>query len=173
MKQNYKEKLASINTFLFDIDGVLTDGTVWAFENELVRRFNAKDSFAMRFAIANGFRIFIITGGDSEVVRKTMLRLGCTDVILKAAHKAKAFDDLKEKYALQEENCLYVGDDLPDISLLKRVKVSVCPADAAVNVLKICDYQSLYNGGKGCVRDIIEQTMRVQGKWEIEEDYEW
>jgi len=170
---SYKEKLKNITTFLFDIDGVFTDGNVMVFENDYIRKFNSKDAFAVQLAVKKGFHVFIISGGSSESVRHIMNNLGCKEVVLKASNKWNSFLSLKEKHGVDENNCLYVGDDLPDIPLLKRVHVSACPLDAAIDVKQMCDYQSLYNGGAGVVRDVIEQVLRVQDKWNNDEEHEW
>jgi 3-deoxy-D-manno-octulosonate 8-phosphate phosphatase (KDO 8-P phosphatase) len=170
---SYKEKLHSIRTLIFDVDGVFTNGDIFVTETDYIRKFNAKDGYAVQLASKSGFEIFIITGGRSETMKEALLRLGCTDVILGAKNKLLAFQELKDKYQLDEHSCLYVGDDMPDISLLKTVFLSACPQDAAVDVKAICDYQSPYNGGHGCVRDIIEQTLRVQNKWDKNGNHEW
>lgn len=170
---SYKEKLKNIDTFIFDIDGVFTDGSILITETDYARKFNAKDGYAIQLASKSGFQIFIITGGRSETVRKAMLHLGCKDVILQARNKVASFNQLKEKYQLNEDTCLYLGDDMPDIGLLKKVYLSACPQDAAIDVKDICDYQSPYKGGEGCVRDVIEQTLRVQSKWDKDGNHEW
>ncbi|HRO76680.1 MAG TPA: HAD hydrolase family protein [Crocinitomicaceae bacterium] len=170
---SYKEKLNHIDTFLFDIDGVFTDGSVYVGDNEFVRKFNSKDSYAVQLAGKLGYKIFIITGSTSESVKNTMLHLGCTAVVLGAKNKVNSFQALKEQYNLDEKTCLYMGDDMPDLGLLKLVYLPTCPQDAAVDVKEICDYQSPYLGGLGCVRDIVEQTLRVQGKWDKNGNHEW
>ncbi len=171
--KSYKEKLKNIDTFIFDIDGVFTDGSIAITQTDFVRTFNAKDGYAIQLASKSGFQIFIITGGRSEIVKEAMLRLGCNDVILKARNKVESFQQLKEKHQLDENKCLYLGDDMPDISLLKIVHISACPQDAAADVKLICDYQSPYKGGSGCVRDVIEQALRVQNKWDKDGNHEW
>lgn len=170
---SYKEKLNTIDTFIFDIDGVFTDGGIFFSEKEYTRKFNAKDAYAVQLAAKSGYNIFIVTGAHSEKIRSLMLNLGCKDVVLGAKNKLDAFNELSKKYQMNLAASLYMGDDMPDISLLKKVHVATCPQDAAVDVKAVCDYQSPYNGGAGCVRDVIEQTMRVQNKWDKDGNHEW
>ena len=170
---SYKEKLPRITTFIFDVDGVLTNGDILLFQEEYVRTLNAKDGYALQYASKIGYRILIITGGSSERMKERLLGLGVTEVCLKSSNKVNVYNELKAKYGFTDEEVLYMGDDLPDYPVLKRVGVSACPQDSAVEIKEITDYQSPYNGGKGCVRDIIEQTLRVQKKWFLESAFEW
>lgn len=170
---SYKEKLKTIKTLIFDVDGVFTDGSIFVVDNDYVRRFNSKDGYAVQLAAKSDLDIFIITGGRSETMKEALLRLGCKDVVLGAKNKLHAFLELKQRYHLEEKTSLYVGDDMPDISLLKEVYLSACPQDAVADVKNVCDYQSPFNGGQGCVRDIIEQTLRVQNKWDKNGNHEW
>jgi len=170
---SYKEKLHGITTFIFDVDGVLTDGSVMLFENEVVRSLNSKDGYALQFAIKSGFRIFIITGGNSPSVAKRLTNLGITEVCLQANNKVKVYETLKAKYDFTDDEVLYMGDDIPDYHVMKMTHVATCPQDAAIEIKEISDYQSPKNGGEGCVRDVIEQTLRVQHKWFTENAFEW
>lgn len=170
---SYKEKLNQVKTFLFDVDGVFTDGTIIVSDNEYLRAFNAKDAFALQLAVKKGYRCLVITGGQSPSIKRTLEGLGCQEVVLKSSNKLVVYEDLKKRYDFQDSEALYVGDDLPDIPVLKQVNVAVCPQDASPDVKLVCDYQSLYVGGKGCVRDIIEQVLRVQGHWNLDENHEW
>lgn len=170
---SYKEKLNHVTTFIFDVDGVLTDGSVSLFQGEFVRTLNSRDGYAMQYAAKMGYKIFIITGGTSEAVRDRLENLGCTEVVLRAKHKLESYKKLKEKYSFNDEEVAYMGDDIPDYHVLKTVGVATCPQDAAVEIKAICDYQSPYPGGRHCARDIIEQTLRVQNKWFSEDAFEW
>lgn len=163
--KSYKEKLAVITTFIFDVDGVLTDGKVNIYKDELVRNLNIRDCFALDYASKMEYKIFIITKGDSLTVEKQLLGFGATEVCLNSVNKLHVYDTLKSKYEFTDEEVVYMGDDIPDYNVLKVVGVSACPQDAAVEIKEICDYQSPYSGGNRCVRDIIEQTLRVQGRW--------
>ncbi len=162
---NYKEGLNKITTFIFDVDGVLTNGDVILHNNEVIRTMNSRDGYAIQYAIKKGYRIFIITGGNSEEVKKRLLELGVLEVILKSQTKINDYLDLQKKYKFKNEEVLYMGDDIPDYQVMKLVGVSACPQDAATEIKHISDYQSPFNGGRHCVRDVIEQTLRNQDKW--------
>lgn len=170
---SYKEKLHAITTFIFDVDGVLTNGEILLMKEDLVRSLNARDGYAMQYAAKQGYRILIITGGSSTVVEDRLLGLGITEVRLKSFNKLAVYNDLKAKYSFSDEQVLYMGDDIPDYEVLQQVGVSTCPQDAAIEIKEITDYQSPYNGGKHCVRDVIEQTLRVQKKWFLKSAFEW
>ena len=170
---SYKEKLNPITTFVFDVDGVLTDGKVVLLNDDVVRTLNSRDGYALQFASKMGYRILIITGGSSPSVKTRLLNLGATEVCLGASNKLEVYNSLKEKYGFTDEQALYMGDDIPDYHVMQTVGVSTCPQNAAVEIKAISDYQSPYDGGNHCVRDVIEQTMRVQGKWFTDDAFEW
>lgn len=170
---SYKEKLPQISTFLFDVDGVLTDGSVTVTQNDLLRTLNSRDCYAIQYAVKMGYTIFVLTGGSSESLQHRLEDLGVDEVILKSSRKLTDFNSLLERKKISANEVLYMGDDIPDYEVLKVVGVSTCPQDAAVEIKSICDYQSPFNGGKHCVRDVIEQTLRVQGKWFSEKAMEW
>ena len=170
---NYKEKLKDITTFILDVDGVLTDGKVYLLKEEVVRALNSKDGYALQYASKNNYDIFIITGGYSEDLKKRLIDLGIKDVFLRSSKKIDVYNGIKEKYSIEDKQVLYMGDDIPDIPLLKIAGVSCCPQDAAIDVKEIVDYHSPLDGGKGCVREIIEQTLRVQGTWLNDKAYHW
>lgn len=173
MEKSYKEKLAKVTTFIFDVDGVMTNGDVLLIGGEVVRILNSRDGYALQHARKKGYQILVITGGSSEEVKKRLEALGVNEVILKSKNKLTVYEDLKAKYSFTTEEVLYMGDDIPDYPVLKEVGVSTCPQNAAQEIKAICDYQSPYDGGKFCVRDIIEQTLRVQGKWFDRDAFEW
>lgn len=158
---------------MFDVDGVLTNGDVLVLENCIARQLNSRDGFALQHAAKQGYKIFIVTGGSSVEVKKRLLDLGATEVCLKSKNKLEVYTKLKEKYAFNDEEVLYMGDDLPDYPVMKKVGVATCPQDAAVEIKGIAHYQSPKNGGRHCVRDVIEQTLRVQGKWFNDDLFEW
>ena len=170
---NYKAKLKDITTFIFDVDGVLTDGKVYLLKEEVVRALNSKDGYALQYASKNNYDIFIITGGYSEDLKKRLIDLGIKDVFLRSSKKIDVYNGIKEKYSIEDKKVLYMGDDIPDIPVLKIAGVSCCPQDAAIDVKEIVDYHSPLDGGKGCVREIIEQTLRVQGTWLNDKAYHW
>jgi len=170
---SYKERLPKIKTIMLDVDGVLTDNRIYMFNGEAVRSLHSKDGFILQLAMRKGFRIFIITGGKSEELKERLLGNGATEVHLRAADKLKVYEDIVSRYNLDEEEIMYMGDDIPDIPVMRRVGFSCCPQDASNDVKSLVHYQSQLLGGHGCVREIIEQILRVQSKWNIEEDYHW
>ena len=166
--ENFKEKLSKVKTFLFDIDGVITNNHILVFENGgVVRNMNSKDTFALQLAVKKGYRIAVISGGRSESIKKILINLGVQDVYLSQSDKLECFKEYIATYELNEDEILYVGDDLPDYDVMKRVGVPTCPHDAAHEIKGICLYISNRKGGEGCVRDVIEQVMRCQDTWEI------
>lgn len=167
MDKSYKEFLPQINALIFDVDGVLTNGMVTVFPNgELVRHMNIKDGYALKSAVDAGLHVCIISGGNNEGVRTRLQGLGIKDVYLGAHDKIKQYNEILDKYSLQPENVLYMGDDIPDYPVMKLVGLACCPNDAAPEIQGISKYISYKKGGEGCARDIIEQVLRVQGKWD-------
>lgn len=174
MEKNFKELLKQVTTFVFDVDGVFTDGSVLLMPNgEAIRNANIKDGYATQLAVKKGYNLCIITGGTSEGVRQRFQNLGVKDIYMGAGTKAEVLEEYLELYDLKPENVLYMGDDIPDYENLKTVAVPTCPNDASQDIKDICIYISPINGGKGCVRDVIEQVMRVQGKWMDGEAFHW
>ena len=165
-KPNYKALLPNITTFIFDVDGVLTNGKVLiTSQGEMYREMDTKDGYALKCALVQGYKVCIISGGTNEGVRNRLKALGIYDIYLGAHHKQEPFQDLMDSYDLKPEEILYMGDDVPDIVVMEQVAVAACPNDAVSDVKEIANYVSHKKGGEGCVRDIIEQTLRVQGKW--------
>jgi len=157
---------SEITTFIFDVDGVLTDGCVIAYESgEQVRRFYVKDGYAIEKALAAGYHIVIISGGEQESVRKRLAFLGIKDVFLGVKDKLALFSEYTKTRHIDPSAILYMGDDIPDYKMLQLVGLPTCPADASVDIKPICKYVSPMNGGQGAVRDVIEKVMRAQGKW--------
>ena len=162
----FKTKLKNIKAFVFDVDGVFSNSHVYLHPNgDLMRSMNIKDGFAIQYAVKLEFPIGIITGGFSESVKTRFNYLGITDVILKSVDKKDDFDSFIKKYNLSYDEVLYMGDDLPDYEVMSYVGVPTCPADAAEEIKSISAYISDKNGGDGCVRDVVEQVLRAQGKW--------
>jgi 3-deoxy-D-manno-octulosonate 8-phosphate phosphatase (KDO 8-P phosphatase) len=163
---NYKTKLHQIKAFAFDVDGVFTDGTVLVAESGyLLRAHQAKDGYAIRCAVTQGYPVGIITGAASPTVTKRFDMLGVTDVYLNARDKIEPFYHFCAKYSLDPSEVLYMGDDIPDLEVMEVCGLPCAPSDAAQEVLKAAQYISLYAGGKGCVRDVVEQVLRLHGKW--------
>jgi 3-deoxy-D-manno-octulosonate 8-phosphate phosphatase (KDO 8-P phosphatase) len=166
MAKSYKEIMNEITTFIFDVDGVLTDGSVFiANDGEMLRTMNIKDGYAMKAAIESGYNVCIISGGKNEGVRVRLRNLGITDIHLGAPDKVETFQEYTELYAIKPEQVLYMGDDIPDYHVMKLVGLPTCPQDASPEIKMISKYISHKNGGKGAVREVIEQVMKVQGKW--------
>lgn len=166
MAKSYKEILNDITTFIFDIDGVLTDSSVHITETgEMLRIMNIRDGFAMKAAIESGYNVCIISGGSNEGVRIRLQNLGITDIHLGSSDKVKTFKEYTEIYDLNPEQVLYMGDDIPDYHVMRLVGMPTCPQDAVSEIKAISKYISHKNGGRGAVREIIEQVMKVQGKW--------
>lgn len=165
--KNYKEILSQIETFIFDVDGVLTDGSLTITSNgEMLRTMNVKDGFALKAALDAGYNIAIISGGTNEGVRDRLKALGVEFIYLGAHNKIKELNSFIASSNVDLKNILYMGDDIPDIPVLKIVGLSCCPQDAVNEVKDYCNYISSKNGGKGAVRDVIEQVLKVQGKWD-------
>ncbi len=166
MELSYKQLLPQINTFIFDVDGVLTNGMLTIMpDGELVRHMNVKDGYAMKNALNKGFRVGIISGGTNEGVRKRLAALGIEDIYLGAHNKIEQYKELVKKYDLKAENVLYMGDDVPDLPVMELVGMPACPNDAVQEIQEVAKYISYKKGGEGCVRDVIEQVLRVQNKW--------
>lgn len=164
--KSYKEYLHNITTFIFDVDGVLTDGTITiTTTGEMLRTMHTKDGFAIKAALNAGFNVCIISGGTNEGVRERLKALGVTDIYLGAHHKVEQLDEYLDIYNIKPEQALYMGDDLPDFHVMQMVGLACCPQDAVPEIKAIAHYISHKDGGKGCVRDVIEQVLKVQGKW--------
>jgi 3-deoxy-D-manno-octulosonate 8-phosphate phosphatase (KDO 8-P phosphatase) len=170
---SYKERLNQITTFIFDVDGVFTDGKVYLINEEIVRALNSKDGYAVQYAVKMGYRIFCITGGKAPEVRERLMGLGVTEVYLSSHNKSERYERIKAEYQLTDQEIAYMGDDIPDLPVLAKVGLAACPQDAVSDVKSRVHYQSPYDGGKTCVRDLIEQTLRCQNKWLSERAYEW
>lgn len=170
---SYKERLKDITSFIFDVDGVLTDGKVLLYHGEILRELYAKDGYAIQYASKMGYGIYIITGGNSLDVKNKLLEIGAKDVFLKSSHKLQVYEELKNKYALTDGEILYMGDDVPDYQVMSKVHIAACPQDAIPEIKEISHYQSPLKGGLGCVRDVIEQTLKVQGKWMTDLAFAW
>jgi 3-deoxy-D-manno-octulosonate 8-phosphate phosphatase (KDO 8-P phosphatase) len=169
-----KKILSSVKGFVFDVDGVFTNGTVMLHPGgEFIRMMNIKDGFAVQHAVKMGYPIAIITGGFSKMVKKRFIALGVKDIYQKCANKTNAFELFMRKHHLIQGDLMYMGDDLPDYEVMKKAGFPACPSDAAEEIKQISLYVSPRKGGEGCVRDIIEQVMRLQGKWMNDFSFIW
>ena len=166
MAKSYKEIMNDITTFVFDVDGVLTDGSVFVnTTGEMLRTMNIRDGYALKAAVDNGYNVCIISGGSNEGVRVRLRNLGITDIHLGTPDKVATFDEYTDVYSILPEQVLYMGDDIPDYHVMQLVGLPTCPQDACPEIKAISKYISHNNGGQGAVRDVIEQVMKVQGKW--------
>lgn len=171
---HYKKLLNKINTFVFDYDGVLTDGTIILLsEGEPLRTAHVKDGYAIQLAIKNGYKLAIISGGKSKSMYNRFSALNLKDVFLGVTNKIEVLDKYLKDNDLEAENVLYMGDDIPDYEAMCKCGVSACPADAAEEIKSISKYISHLKGGEGCVRDVIEQVMKIQGKWMNNHAFKW
>ena len=163
---NYKNKLSQIKAFVFDVDGVFTDGSVYLMPGgNMCRVMNVLDGYAVVKALKEGYKIGVITGGNDEMVRHRINYLGITDYYAKSHNKLEDFEDFKAKYHLTDDEILTMGDDIPDTDILVKSGISTCPTNAVPEIKAIAEYISPIEGGKGAVRDVIEQVMKAQGKW--------
>lgn len=159
-------ELKKIKAIIFDVDGVLSSQMITLHPNgEPMRTVNIKDGYAIQLAQKLGLRIAILTGGNTESVRLRYEHLGVEDIYMQCAVKIKTYEEFLKKYNLHDNEIIYMGDDIPDYEIMCRVGCPVCPADACTEIKQVSLYISHFDGGKGCARDIIEQTMRAQGKW--------
>ena len=158
--------LQKIRAIVFDLDGVLSSSTIsLGADGVPLRTVNIKDGYAIQLAVKMGLHVAIISGCKIESVRSRYEGLGMTDIYLGASVKIKIYEDFLAKYHLKEEEVMFMGDDIPDLEIMRRVGCPVCPKDACSEVKAVSIYVSDYQGGDGCGRDVIEQTLKAQGKW--------
>ena len=168
----FKEGLHRVQAFVFDVDGVFSDGSLLVdTDGMLIRSMNIKDGYALQLAVRKGYPVAIITGGNSEAVKKRFNLLGVNNLYLKSSKKLDDFNDFCNKYKLQPENILYMGDDLPDYPAMNIAGFPTCPLDADPEIKNISRYISDRKGGEGCVRDVIEQVLRAHGIWMAEDTF--
>lgn len=159
-------RLKDIKAFVLDIDGVLTDGTVHVTETgEQLRRFHVRDGYAMQRAVKNDYLICVISGGKSASVMVRLKGLGITEIYLGVDRKLEVYNDFIKRHGLMPSQVMYMGDDIPDIPVMRQAGLAVCPADAVPEVKEVSSYISVKDGGAGCVRDVIEKVLKIQGKW--------
>ncbi len=156
----------NINTFIFDVDGVLTNSNLLVTESgELLRTMHTRDGYAIKSALDNGYNVVIITGGGSQGVVKRLSNLGVLHIFDKVKDKLSKYNMIKEQLSLRDDQVLYMGDDLVDYKVMKNVGLPTCPADAAPEILSISTYVSHQIGGKGCVRDVVERVLKLNNHW--------
>ncbi|HRN90822.1 MAG TPA: HAD-IIIA family hydrolase [Ferruginibacter sp.] len=155
-----------IRAFALDVDGVLTDGTVLVTEEgDMLRRMHIRDGYALQLAINKGYHIIVISGSFSAGVKIRLERLGVTDVHMQVKNKSEILQRFIKSNGLSPEEVLYMGDDVPDMEVMQLAGLPCCPADAVPEIVQLARYISPLPGGTGCVRDVIEKTMKLQGNW--------
>lgn len=164
---NALSQFRSITTFVLDVDGVLTDGSLLLLEDgQMARRMNIKDGYALQLAIKKGYRVLVISGGSSEAVIKRLNRLGVMDVFMPAPDKTEVLGQYMRQHGLKKEEVLFMGDDMPDLAVMQLAGLPCCPADAVPEIRAISTYCSSVEGGRGCVRDVIEKVLKLNGDWD-------
>jgi len=167
-------KFKDITTFIFDVDGVLTDGSVYVNDaGEQTRSFNIKDGYALQLAVKCGYNVCAISGSRSKIAIHRLNSLGIKDIFLGSSVKTETFKVYINERGISPMNVMYMGDDIPDLEVMRQVGMPVCPADAAEEIKELCEYISPLGGGKGCARDVIEKALKIQGKWMGAEAYSW
>ncbi|MFT3823301.1 MAG: HAD-IIIA family hydrolase [Chitinophagaceae bacterium] len=162
------DRFKKVKTFVFDVDGVLTDGNILLMENgQFLRNMNTKDGFALQLAVKKGYRIVVISGGASDAVTLRLNKLGIKDVFLKVENKKKVLHDYVQQHGLQWEEMLFMGDDVPDYECMTEVGIACAPADAVGDIRQVSHYISALPGGRGCVRDVIEKVLKLNDHWDL------
>lgn len=160
------DKWAKVKAFVFDIDGVFTDGLIYLVKGDLMARtINIKDGYALQMALRQGYPIAVISGGGAQNVRERLQSLGVKDIYMRVANKLEVLSEWCLENDLQFADCLYMGDDVPDLECMRSVGLATCPNNACCDILQVAHFISNYQGGYGCVREVIERVMKVQKKW--------
>lgn len=155
-----------VTTFVFDVDGVLTDGTLTVLPNGLMaRKMNVKDGYALQLAVKRGYNVAVISGGASEEVAERLGKLGVKEVYMRVIDKVSVLENYLSTKNISWQQTLYMGDDIPDLKVMKMAGVACCPADAVAEIKEVSAYISHLNGGYGCARDVIEKVLKLRGDW--------
>ncbi len=163
---NIKEDIALCEAFVFDVDGVMTDGGITpTLDGDFIRTYNAKDGYAIAYAIRMGYKVCVITGGHGKTLEHRLEMLGVKRTYVNCMDKIAALEEFCREESLNPKNVIYMGDDIPDLECMQRVGLPVCPSDAVSEIVDISRYVSEFRGGKGAVRDIVEQVLRARGDW--------
>ncbi len=158
-----------ITTFIFDMDGVLTDGNILIDkDNNWLRSMNVRDGYALQLAVKNGYRVVVISGSNSEPVNERLKRLGIKEVFMNVTAKADFVKEYLKENNLEANEVLFMGDDIPDYFCMKIAGISACPADAAIEIREVASYVSIFKGGNGCARDVIEKVLKLNNHWPLE-----
>jgi 3-deoxy-D-manno-octulosonate 8-phosphate phosphatase (KDO 8-P phosphatase) len=171
---NFKEDLVNVKAFIFDIDGVLSTQTIalnaFGVPNRTV---NLRDGYAIQLAVRKGYNVCVISGSGSKEYRKRLKLLGVKDIYLNSRSKLEHFNSFLKRYNLNKSDVLFMGDDIPDYKVMKEAGLPVCPSDADSEIRQVSSYVSDKKGGEGCVRDVIEQVLRLHNKWMDSDAFTW
>lgn len=171
---NYKEDLTRVKAFIFDIDGVLSLQTIslnaFGVPNRTV---NLRDGYALQLAVKKGYHVGIISGSNSKEYLKRLKSLGIKEIFLNSRSKLAHYNSFKQKHSLDDKDILFMGDDIPDFEVMKHAGVPVCPSDADSEIKQVAIYISDRRGGEGCVRDVVEQVLRLHNNWMDPEAFSW
>ncbi|MBY0478461.1 MAG: HAD hydrolase family protein [Chitinophagaceae bacterium] len=163
---NLLEQFKQINTFVFDLDGVLTDGSLIILNgNDFLRTMNIKDGYAIQLAVKKGYHVVVISGSVSKPCAERLEYLGVKNVFMKVRDKEEVLAQYFLANNLKWENCLFMGDDMPDLEVMKMVGLAACPADAVPEIRSVSKFISGVNGGNGCAREVIEKVLKLNGHW--------
>ena len=163
---NFKEDIARTEAFIFDVDGVMTDGGIIpTLDGDFIRRYNAKDGYALGYAVKMGYKVCIITGGRGKTLENRLRMLGINRYYTDCMDKITAMREYFADEGIDPAHAIYMGDDIPDLECMREVGIPVCTADAAAEVIEASRYVSEFRGGEGAVRDIVEQVLRARGDW--------
>lgn len=166
---NILEIFQPVKAFVFDVDGVLTDGGVWVMEDgQQVRRMSTRDGFALQLAVKMGYKVAVISGGTAPAVRLRLNKLGITEVHMGIEDKLSVLEGYLSGHGLDPETVLYMGDDIPDYRPMEAVGLPCCPSDAATEILRLSRYISPARGGEGCARDVIEKVLKLNDHWSVD-----
>jgi 3-deoxy-D-manno-octulosonate 8-phosphate phosphatase (KDO 8-P phosphatase) len=166
---NILKSFQSISCFVFDMDGVLTDGSLLVLPDGLMaRRMNIKDGYALQLAVKKGYHVLVISGGNSPEVKERLFKLGITNVWMQVTDKATVLRKWLADNKIAKSELLYMGDDVPDLEVMRLAGLQTCPADAAIDVKNVVDYIAICKGGEGCAREVIEKVMKLRGDWDLE-----
>jgi 3-deoxy-D-manno-octulosonate 8-phosphate phosphatase (KDO 8-P phosphatase) len=171
---NFKEDLVRVKAFVFDIDGVLSLQTIGlnAF-GVPSRTVNLRDGYALQLAVKKGYLVGIISGSNSKEYQKRLRLLGVNDIYLKSRSKLDNFHAFLKKHNLNKSDVMFMGDDIPDFAVMKEAGIPVCPSDADSEIRQVSAYISDKKGGEGCVRDVIEQVLRLHNNWMDSDAFTW
>ena len=163
---NLLELFGNITTLVFDVDGVLTDGMLTILPGGVMaRRMNVKDGYALQLAVKRGYKVVIISGGNSEEVADRLNKLGVAEVFMRVTDKVEVLTAFLQSHQIPWNEVLYMGDDIPDLDVMKKAGVACCPLDAVQEIKEVSAYISHLNGGYGCGRDVIEKVLKLRGHW--------